>query len=31
LGIDPHLTVQGIDGRPHPVSGTGIVRPELFA
>ena len=31
LGIDPHLTVPGIDGRPHPVSGTGIVRPELFA
>jgi len=31
LGIDPHLTVPGIDGRPLSVSGTGVVRPELFA
>jgi hypothetical protein len=31
LVIDPHLTVPGIDGRPLPVAGTGVVRPEVFA
>ena len=31
LGIDPHLTVPGVDGRPLPVAGTGVVRPEVFA
>ena len=31
LGIDPHLTVPGIDGRPLPVAGTGVVRPEVIA
>lgn len=31
LGIDPHLTVPSIDGRPLPVAGTGVLREELLA
>ncbi len=31
LGIDPHTTVPDQQGRPHPIAGTGKVRPELLA
>ena len=31
LGIDPHTTVPNREGRPHPIAGTGKVRPELLA
>lgn len=31
LGIDPHLTVPNVDGRPMPVAGTGVVRGEMLA
>ncbi len=30
LGIDPATTVPDRQGRPHPIAGTGKVRPELF-
>ena len=30
LGIDPHTTIPDRLGRPLPVAGTGIVRPEIF-
>jgi hypothetical protein len=31
LGIDPHTTVPDRGGRPLPVAGDGVVRPELLA
>ena len=31
LGIDPHLTVRDLLGRPVPISGDGKVRHELLA
>lgn len=31
LGIDPHTTVPNLEGRPFPIAGDGVVRPELFA
>ncbi len=31
LGIDPHTTVPDVQGRPHPIAGSGQVRPELLA
>jgi hypothetical protein len=31
LGIDPHTTVPDLQGRPMPVAGDGVVRPELLA
>jgi len=31
LGIDPHLTVRDLLGRPVPISGDGKVRYELLA
>ncbi|MFN9267525.1 MAG: DUF1501 domain-containing protein [Planctomycetaceae bacterium] len=30
LGIDPHWQVPSWDGRPLPVAGSGVVRPELI-
>jgi hypothetical protein len=30
LGIDPHTTVPNTEGRPCPVMGEGVVRPELL-
>jgi hypothetical protein len=30
LGIDSHTTVPSLDGRPVPVAGAGVVRPEFF-
>jgi hypothetical protein len=30
LGIDPDSTVPDSEGRPIPITGTGVVRPELF-
>ena len=31
LGIDPHTTVPDREGRPHPIAGSGKLRPELLA
>lgn len=31
LGIDPHTTVRDGEGRPHPIAGSGVLRPELLA
>ncbi len=31
LGIDPHTTVPDLQGRPMPIAGAGVVRPELVA
>ena len=31
LGIDPNTTVPDREGRPHPIAGSGVVRPELLA
>jgi hypothetical protein len=31
LGINPHATVPHLDGRPVPIAGTGVVRPEMLA
>ena len=31
LGIDPHTTVPDREGRPHPIAGSGRLRPELLA
>ena len=31
LGIDPHTTVSDREGRPHPIAGSGRLRPELLA
>jgi hypothetical protein len=31
LGIDPATTVPDLQGRPMPVAGSGVVRPELLA
>jgi hypothetical protein len=31
LGIDPRTTVPDWQGRPLPVAGDGVVRPELLA
>ncbi len=31
LGIDPQTTVPDRQGRPHPIAGDGVVRPELLA
>ena len=31
LGIDAHTTIPDRLGRPLPIAGTGVVRPELFA
>jgi hypothetical protein len=31
LGIDPHTTVPDRQGRPMPVAGDGVVRPEVLA
>jgi hypothetical protein len=31
LGIDPETTVPDRLGRPHPIAGSGILRPELLA
>jgi len=31
LGIDPHTTVNDLQGRPVPIAGDGQVRPEFFA
>lgn len=30
LGIDPHTTVPDREGRPHPIAGSGKLRPELL-
>jgi hypothetical protein len=30
LGISPHTTVPSLDGRPVPIAGDGVVRPEFF-
>jgi len=30
LGIDPQTTILDRQGRPHPISGEGQVRPELL-
>ena len=30
LGIDPHMTVPSLDGRPVAIAGAGVVRPEFF-
>lgn len=30
LGIDPHTTVPNREGRPHPIAGSGKLRPELL-
>ncbi|MEX1232930.1 MAG: DUF1501 domain-containing protein [Planctomycetaceae bacterium] len=30
LGIDPHATVPDLVGRPMPIAGSGVLRPELF-
>jgi len=30
LGIDSHMTIPDQLGRPMPIAGTGVVRPELF-
>ena len=30
LGIDPHTTVPDREGRPHPIAGSGRLRPELL-
>ncbi len=30
LGIDPQTTVPDLEGRPMPIAGTGVVRPELL-
>jgi hypothetical protein len=30
LGIDPDATVPDRHGRPHPIAGSGMLRPELF-
>lgn len=30
LGIDPNSNVPDIEGRPHPIAGDGVVRPELI-
>ncbi|HLJ11113.1 MAG TPA: DUF1501 domain-containing protein [Planctomycetaceae bacterium] len=30
LGIDPHTTTPNLEGRPVPIAGDGVVRPEFF-
>jgi hypothetical protein len=30
LGIDPETTVPDRLGRPHPIAGSGVLRPELL-
>lgn len=30
LGVDPHTTVPDREGRPHPIAGSGVLRPELL-
>jgi hypothetical protein len=30
LSIDPESTVPDLEGRPRPIAGTGMLRPELL-